>query len=1129
MERSKNKDVTAKAAKAVKTTKAVKAAKPVKTPAPKGGAPVRPTQTDESVITRSAGTSKRVSTIKPAAKSVSTPAAPIAKTPVEPVQKEQVLPEPVFSENFDWNLILDQKTYFHSSQIEKEQNLTKQNEMSRLWRLILDVPRLKKIPRLSGLLGGELRKTGISIIDSDIDNFVILLPEGYPDLLPLGFIKARILPLDPEKAFKKSKEKLPIWNYFELEKLAYTPADLDLMGPDERKDKESQWDMRISLTYMKATGKSYRDIQQLLNQLKLKVLDLNEGWFRVQVPSNISQSPSQYVAMFIELQKGLYNPRYLTPEEINNILMNIPKIESPDPVAGENARQEMIKKLRGMLRTEKITPLGIEILKNIMVQRFYQSKISPGKSVGVTTAEALGQPLTQMALKSFHKIGSAKSATQGVPAIAELLHISPVRKSESCTIYFKNQNLSYDNIVIRGRSIIETSVTTVLLNFEVLSGAKLQTEWWHSAYQEVRGSFYQDHPKNTSKKDLNEVSWFLRLYLVVDILYANQVTTEDVAAAFDKKKDDALFVIPSPTHIGIIDIFPIEDQVKIILPDVVKESKHKEEEVNKIGERVKLLPISAAVDFFLSNIVVPTFDKLYIKGIPGIKRIFPADAQTLSIIRSQEKIYTNEHLFAEKDLEKRDEMSRMWYLFFNRAVMIRTGIPVSKLRALVDATGLIYHSEDEDRMIVIMPKDIPEELLREDEKKPEKEKKNYGLPSGWMGHQIKEDEKAKKKDEETIRKRDNNSLYNRPPSKIERAARLYYAETDGSNLGELLSRPDIDSTRTSSNNIHQMHEVFGIEVARNLLIREFDAVIKSSGSSINQRHLVLLGDFMTVLGYPTPISYAGIAAQPTGFLTKSSYQRSMDEFNKAAAFGRSEKISSVTPAIFTGQRAKIGTGYSEIITNEKMIRDYERKAKLQEKATGKPAIVSAKEFTDLIKKTDFGEAVYKPLIVAQEGLNNIQNLLNPILLPPSELGPATPEVLETDPTDTKVIPIKTAPVRPGPLESVYPLVNEIEPLPRKIDMPRVEITHIKSEIKDPLERKVYKLPPITTAPIGQITKLLSKIKAAAPEVAPTPLKIDISAEAVTIAAPSVKITLKKTRPLGTVEIMSYEEMLKNTF
>ena len=57
-----------------------------------------------------------------------------------------------------------------------------------------------------------------------------------------------------------------------------------------------------------------------------------------------------------------------------------------------------------------------------------RSIISPGEAVGVATAHSLGEPATQMTLKTFHFAGVASmNVTLGVPRITEIINANPVR------------------------------------------------------------------------------------------------------------------------------------------------------------------------------------------------------------------------------------------------------------------------------------------------------------------------------------------------------------------------------------------------------------------------------------------------------------------------------------------------------------------------------------------------------------------------------------------------------------------------------------------------------------------------------------------------------------------------------
>jgi len=58
----------------------------------------------------------------------------------------------------------------------------------------------------------------------------------------------------------------------------------------------------------------------------------------------------------------------------------------------------------------------------------------------------------------------------------------------------------------------------------------------------------------------------------------------------------------------------------------------------------------------------------------------------------------------------------------------------------------------------------------------------------------------------------------------------------------------IDATRTKTNNINEMAEVFGIEAARNSIIDEAMSTLREQGLTVDVRHIMLVADMMTIDG-----------------------------------------------------------------------------------------------------------------------------------------------------------------------------------------------------------------------------------------------------------------------------------------
>ena len=139
-------------------------------------------------------------------------------------------------------------------------------------------------------------------------------------------------------------------------------------------------------------------------------------------------------------------------------------------------------------------------------------------------------------------------------------------------------------------------------------------------------------------------------------------------------------------------------------------------------------------------------------------------------------------------------------------------------------------------------------------------------------------------------------------------------DTDGTNLIEILSNPNIDSTRTISNDIREIYDTLGVEAARTALYHELINV--TSEDSMNYRHLSLLIDTMTYKGVLMSIDRHGINRGDIGPLAKSSFEETTDMLVNASIFSEYDNVNGVSANVMLGQQAPCGTGDSEILFDE---------------------------------------------------------------------------------------------------------------------------------------------------------------------------------------------------------------------
>lgn len=85
----------------------------------------------------------------------------------------------------------------------------------------------------------------------------------------------------------------------------------------------------------------------------------------------------------------------------------------------------------------KLSAEALTTFIDMCLEKYIKSKVQPGHAVGAIGAQSIGEPGTQMTLKTFHFAGVAgMSITQGVPRIKEIINASAVISTPviSCTL-----------------------------------------------------------------------------------------------------------------------------------------------------------------------------------------------------------------------------------------------------------------------------------------------------------------------------------------------------------------------------------------------------------------------------------------------------------------------------------------------------------------------------------------------------------------------------------------------------------------------------------------------------------------------------------------------------------------------
>ena len=148
--------------------------------------------------------------------------------------------------------------------------------------------------------------------------------------------------------------------------------------------------------------------------------------------------------------------------------------------------------------------------------------------------------------------------------------------------------------------------------------------------------------------------------------------------------------------------------------------------------------------------------------------------------------------------------------------------------------------------------------------------------------------------------------------------------TAGVNLIDIRYIIGVDVLNTICNDVAEVYNVFGIEIARNRLLREIASVYENAGQQVNYQNLSLLVDNMTNNGTIISVDRHGMNKTDTDPLARASFEKSVEQLTRAAVFGETDHMRSVSSRIMAGLVIKSGTGFCDVILDTEKIEQSEQ-------------------------------------------------------------------------------------------------------------------------------------------------------------------------------------------------------------
>ena len=205
---------------------------------------------------------------------------------------------------------------------------------------------------------------------------------------------------------------------------------------------------------------------------------------------------------------------------------------------------------------KKLTPAKARKVINSASDSLMRSRADPHEAVGITTAQSIGEPGTQMTMRTFHYAGVATvNVTQGLPRIIEIVDARKTPNTPTMRIYLNEKNSkgkplrTNEKLVREIAAGLEATTTSDIANIDVEVAQR---------YLSLKLNKSNMRLKNMNGAEVKDkLSRALRLYIQSD--NDDKPSELKIIPGIAKKEDLETLATDPPTY---TDLLQLEDKIK---------------------------------------------------------------------------------------------------------------------------------------------------------------------------------------------------------------------------------------------------------------------------------------------------------------------------------------------------------------------------------------------------------------------------------------------------------------------------------------------------------------------------------------------------------------------------------------
>ena len=186
---------------------------------------------------------------------------------------------------------------------------------------------------------------------------------------------------------------------------------------------------------------------------------------------NLSFSFSSSIDPFTEYKKFSREFLLNVPSDLKTKNNPSPTKEEIDVLAKKYTKTfnpRLSENVSAALQKSGLSKEGVEAVCKKGLSLYNKAKVEPGAAVGIITAQSIGEPGTQMTLRTFHFAGiKERNVTLGLPRLIELVDARKKPVTPTMDIYLdKESKTSREKAIEVARNVLQTKVSALIADTE---------------------------------------------------------------------------------------------------------------------------------------------------------------------------------------------------------------------------------------------------------------------------------------------------------------------------------------------------------------------------------------------------------------------------------------------------------------------------------------------------------------------------------------------------------------------------------------------------------------------------------------------------------------------------------------